>query len=137
MWGTIFVPYSCIYCKSCQVRKTSWNLQVHLQLQFTCLLLLRITIHNQEKRLWELTKWSPKGKFFDLYKFSWWILWGMYHRSVCRICMLDIGAYKVTTILCCHGFRCGEISMFFSQRKVQHSWLFSNCTCVFKKYLIY
>ena len=37
VWGTIFVPYSCIYCKGCQVRKTSWNLQVHLQLQFTCL----------------------------------------------------------------------------------------------------
>ena len=120
------------------------NLQVHLQLQFTCLqgtppsdLLPRITIHNQEKRLWELTKWSLKGKLFDLYKFSWRILWGMYRRSVCRICMLDIGAYRVTIILCCHGDRCGEISMFFSQRKVQYSWLFSNCTCVFKKYFIY
>ena len=35
--------------------------------------------------------------------------------------MLDIGAYRVTTILCCHGDRCGEISMFFSQRKVRFS----------------
>ena len=100
-------------------------------------LLPRITIHNQEKRLWELTKWSPEGKFFDLYKFSWRILWRMYRRSVWRICMLDTRAYKVTTILCCHGDHCREISMFFSQRKVQYSWLFSNCTCVFKKYLIY
>ena len=51
--------------------------------------------------------------------------------------MLDIGAYKVTTILCCHGDYCVEISMFFSQRKVRYSSLFSVCTCVFKKYLIY
>ena len=31
--------------------------------------------------------------------------------------MLDIGAYRVTTILCCHG----DHSMFFSQRKVRFS----------------
>ena len=28
--------------------------------------LLTILIHNQENRLWELKKWSLKGKCFDL-----------------------------------------------------------------------
>ena len=28
--------------------------------------LLTFSIYNQEKRLWELIKWSPKGKYFDL-----------------------------------------------------------------------
>ena len=28
--------------------------------------LLTKSIHNQEKRLWEFMKWSPKGKCFDL-----------------------------------------------------------------------
>ena len=27
--------------------------------------LLTISIHNQEKRLWDLIKWSLKGKYFD------------------------------------------------------------------------
>ena len=82
-------------------------------------LLPRITIHNQEKRLWELTKWSLKGKFFDLYKFSWRILWRMYQRSVWRICMLDTRAYKwpqysVAMVTIAERFQCSFLKERFS-----------------------
>lgn len=32
--------------------------------------LLTISIQNQEKRLWELIKWPPRGKWFDLFSNS-------------------------------------------------------------------
>ena len=59
--------------------------------------LLMIPIHCQEIRFWELIKWSPKRKYFDLLSFLWTHSLRKYIEISWENLSLDIGTEKVNT----------------------------------------
>ena len=55
-------------------------------------------IYNQEKRIWEFTKWSPKGKCFDLFQILSYYFWGNVWRLAAillQIVMVSPGTHLV------------------------------------------